>query len=91
LFTKIYRITFGCKEQIKIKKQIPNIVTIVIVRSTIANRSIRKRHNECQLLIDHILILLLTSLSNVIPNGVIIGNKRRRRRIIIHMQVARKQ
>jgi hypothetical protein len=36
----------------------------------------------------HLAIDITKVLSNVIPNGIIIGNKRRKR---IHMQVARKQ
>ena len=53
---------FGCKAQIKINRQIPQIVNVVIVRSTIAKKSI---DNECQLLIDHIFIIwMLTTLKS---------------------------
>jgi hypothetical protein len=42
-FSNSYHTIFGCKAQTKIKRQIPEIVTIVIVTSTIAKRSIEKK------------------------------------------------
>jgi hypothetical protein len=42
-FPNSYPTIFGCKAQTKIKRQIPEIVTIVIVTSTIAKRSIEKK------------------------------------------------